>query len=732
MKKEKQVIIYIAFSLTLAVSAFADWSPPEAVTETNTQYTDKLPFISYDGKTLYFSRVNTDSFYFTRLYKATRENTYGPFTNIENISELNYSGGHVNCAWVSPDNLRMYYNRTESGSASRIKYTKRASVNDNWGPSVNLTEINALGKVYHPRLSSDELILVFGSDRLTGGVGGVDMWMATRPDTNSPFGSVRNLSELNSTDYDSYGFLSEDKLTIYFSSNREGYGRIYKATRTSVTDNFAPPSPMPEFDIVNMNSSGPCPSSDGTEFYFNANISGQTADIYVSYLIEPPNIVTLDIEGPNEVAEESAGQYRAIAVYDNNSTKDVTDQAIWVVEPDKHCEIDDTGLLTTDQLVMPYEDVTIYAQYTEASDTFNAQKDVTMYARCPGGNALDFDGKNDHVVIPDNQSQQIQTNQITLSAWILLNNDLVESQARIICKQENKNKAWGFELVRHDYGDSIGNRLFFHDSDGTTWYNCFSQTDLQLKQWYHVAVTDIAGVIKIYINGYLDTESDQGYGIPSNIVSNIYIGSSVYKGNSVYFLDAIIDEVMVFDRALAVTEIKELMHYGPNVDDPNLVGYWDFEEGAGQVAGDLSGNGNNGYLGIDPCNPDTADPCWILPGAPTVCSNEQMIKKNFDRALKDKQMAKDKIDAALEKERANLKLLARMYHSKDQQWSKWQIARSFMHIYHALQKENHCLYKLIDSMRDIIRAMGTLELESEMSLPKESHAPNSVRRRRRR
>ena len=121
-----------------------------------------------------------------------------------------------------------------------------------------------------------------------------------------------------------------------------------------------------------------------------------------------------------------------------------------------------------------------------------------------GSGALDFDGLNDYVLVPNDPSQQITTNQITLSAWIKLSSEVGNRQARIINKQVayHGGIAWGFELFGNGYGGSTGNQLVFHDSDGvSSWRNCMSTTDLQIETWYHVAVTDNAGLIKIYIDG---------------------------------------------------------------------------------------------------------------------------------------------------------------------------------------------------------------------------------------
>ena len=42
---------------------------------------------------------------------------------------------------------------------------------------------------------------------------------------------------------------------------------------------------------------------------------------------------------------------------------------------------------------------------------------------------------------------------------------------------------------------------------------------------------------------------------------------------------------------------------------PGLVGYWNFDEGGGQLVIDLSAAGNDGFLGESPL-PDAADALW--------------------------------------------------------------------------------------------------------------------------
>jgi hypothetical protein len=177
------------------------------------------------------------------------------------------------------------------------------------------------------------------------------------------------------------------------------------------------------------------------------------------------------------------------------------------------------------------------------------------------GGALELDGTNDYVGVPDDDSQQISTDQISLSAWVSLAADVVDPQRRIICKQQMPDIAWGLEIFGEGHGGSTGNQVAFHDSDGaSSYYNCVSPMDLGIDEWHHIAVTDDAGVIRIYLNGLLDKLSDQGYGIPENISAPIMIGRT--NPESVFFFEGTIDDVQIYDRALSEGEVKRVYREG--------------------------------------------------------------------------------------------------------------------------------------------------------------------------
>jgi len=174
--------------------------------------------------------------------------------------------------------------------------------------------------------------------------------------------------------------------------------------------------------------------------------------------------------------------------------------------------------------------------------------------------ALHFNGTNQYINIPNNSTQQITTNQITLSAWITLDANVGNTQKKIICKQMNENTTWALIIFGSGYGGSTGNQVIFHDSSGSHYRTCLSPTHLGTGQWYHVAATDNAGKVKIYINGQLDSSFDNGYGIPSNIDAPIVIAKT--NPSSTYFFDGLIDDVRIYNRALFGTEIQQIYNEG--------------------------------------------------------------------------------------------------------------------------------------------------------------------------
>ncbi len=166
--------------------------------------------------------------------------------------------------------------------------------------------------------------------------------------------------------------------------------------------------------------------------------------------------------------------------------------------------------------------------------------------------------QNNGITIPNNASQQIATNQISISAWITLNKDIPKTQWRIVNKQEANSISWGLELFGNGYyGGAQGNNITFHNSDRNRWIGCVAlEVNLVPMVTYHVAAISENNVAKIYLDGKLIKTCTNMLGIPSSINSYIVIG--FHSQSPVFFFNGKIDDVAIYNRALSESEIQTL------------------------------------------------------------------------------------------------------------------------------------------------------------------------------
>jgi len=174
---------------------------------------------------------------------------------------------NIDC--FSADGLEMYISSNRPGGFGDwdLWVLKRASTDGAWGPPENVgSSINSSKEDSVASISTDGLTIYFNSDR-SGGYGGHDIYMATRPTKNSPWGQTVNLGPtINSAANDVWPWISPDGLELYLGAIRGGgYGStdIYVARRATVNDTWGKP--------VNL---GPAVNSPYGENWFSLSPDG--------------------------------------------------------------------------------------------------------------------------------------------------------------------------------------------------------------------------------------------------------------------------------------------------------------------------------------------------------------------------------------------------------------------------------------------------------------------------
>lgn len=200
--------------------------------ELNSVYSDGTPCCSSDKTQMVFYSTRPGSMGGRDLWLASRDNSSVAFAEIVPLTEIN-STAIDHMPSLSVDMLTLYYTsfRSDGVGMSDIWMARRANPKSPFAAPQNPSELNTVNREESPWVAADGLVMYFISDR-TGGMGGADIWWATRPDSQSPFSAPVNLSDLNSAADEVDVSLSADEQEIYFSSNRNGPYTLWRAWRT--------------------------------------------------------------------------------------------------------------------------------------------------------------------------------------------------------------------------------------------------------------------------------------------------------------------------------------------------------------------------------------------------------------------------------------------------------------------------------------------------------------------
>lgn len=151
-------------------------------------------------------------------------------------------------------------------------------VDASFGTPTPFGSLNTVSQDAHMSLLPNELSAVFQSNR-DGGVGGVDLYTATRTTIGDTWTAVTDVTPVNTTANDNDPSISGDALTLFLSHA----GDIYQATRPTPTGTFGAPALLASVSSA-ASDFAPLALPDGSKLYLSSTRDSDAgvASLYVA------------------------------------------------------------------------------------------------------------------------------------------------------------------------------------------------------------------------------------------------------------------------------------------------------------------------------------------------------------------------------------------------------------------------------------------------------------------
>lgn len=157
------------------------------------------------------------------------------------------------------------------------------------------------------------------------------------------------------------------------------------------------------------------------------------------------------------------------------------------------------------------------------------------------GGGFTFDGTNDYCLIQNDNSINISGGEITLEAFIKVNNF-------------GNAEAWIHKQLQYTiafYPVTGGGYITYADSSNWSYSNFGFHGLFLTNTYYHIVATKINNVVTIYSNGSVIISKSFGGSI-STSSNNLYIGSYVTS----YLFNGSIYTAKIYNKALSANEVR--------------------------------------------------------------------------------------------------------------------------------------------------------------------------------
>jgi Tol biopolymer transport system component len=233
-------------------STVDSWGPPVNLgTTINSTSNDLCPALSTDGHLLFFASNRPGGCGGIDIYVSRRQDKsqdfgdrgWGPPENLGcTVNSVKDDFG-PNYFEVNDGGILYFNSNRNSGAGGQDIYAATRGTDDPFGmPSFYLPEpvfeLNTASNDQQPSVGRGGLEVIFTSDR-PGGLGGFDLWVATRASTSDPWSTPQSLgAPVNSGAADQRPAISWDGTELYFGSTRPGGlgdQDLYVSIRSKIT-----------------------------------------------------------------------------------------------------------------------------------------------------------------------------------------------------------------------------------------------------------------------------------------------------------------------------------------------------------------------------------------------------------------------------------------------------------------------------------------------------------------
>lgn len=171
---------------------------------------------------------------------------------------------------------------------------------------------------------------------------------------------------------------------------------------------------------------------------------------------------------------------------------------------------------------------------------------------CINGSCVYFNGTSDYINLGDTADPT----EITVAAWIKIGDALPIDWGTVIAKgnQGSNNHFWLCYRTAGSFRLEYGN--------GTTRTSAAYSIIPTLNTWYYLVGTYVSGSGQVFLNGDRGAQQTALTGSLVTNDNNLTIGRASYTSS--YYWTGTIDEVRLFDKAVPVSQIREMYFAGLN------------------------------------------------------------------------------------------------------------------------------------------------------------------------